>query len=114
LTTTGVNHVARFDNGVICNEELDACQFGFRRAASAELRGGDPAENARITRTVLSGAERGAKRDVVILNAAAALVTGGKARDLPEGLERAGDAIDSGAALRALDGLIGKSHSHGV
>jgi anthranilate phosphoribosyltransferase len=109
LTTTGLNRVARFDNGTIYAEEIDARAYGMARATREELRGGKPAENAQITRDILSGAERGARRDVVMLNAAAALVAGGKARDLHEGLERANDSIDSGKARRALDGLIAKS-----
>ena len=109
LTTTGLNRVARFDNGTIYAEEIDARAYGMARASREALRGGKPVENAQITREVLSGSERGARRDVVILNAAAALVAGGKARDLHEGLERANDSIDSGKARRALDGLIAKS-----
>lgn len=112
LTTTGVNRVARLDNGEIYEEELDAGAYGLSRAARDDLRGGAPAENAHITRAILAGQERGAKRDVVVLNAAAALVAGGKARDLREGLERANASIDLGAARRALDGLIARSQSY--
>jgi len=111
LTTTGVNHVARFDNGAIHEEELDAHDYGLPRAQRDDLRGGTPAENAQIARDILSGATRGAQRDVVVLNAAAALVAGGKARDLSEGLALANDSIDSGAARRALDGLVARSQS---
>lgn len=111
LTTTGVNRIARFDNGVIYDEELDARDLGLPRAERDALGGGRAEENARITRDILAGVERGAKRDVVALNAAAALVAGGAARDLREGLERAHAAIDSGAALRALDGLVAFSNA---
>lgn len=111
LTTTGLNHIARFDNGVVHREDMDAREFGFRLASCEELRGGTPAENAAITRAVLSGAEQGAKRDVVTLNAAAALVAGGAAQNLRDGLDRANQAIDSGSALRALDHLVLKSQT---
>ena len=111
LTTTGLNHVARFDNGTIYEEELDARAYGMSRASRADLSGGLPAENAEITRKILSGAERGAKRDVVVLNAAAALVAGGKARDLHQGVGLASESIDSGRAQSALQGLIAKSQS---
>lgn len=111
LTTTGINHIARFDNGTIYTEDLDARDLGLPRAERAALHGGNAHENARITRDILSGAECGAKRDVVVLNAAAALIAGGKAPDLRQGLERANAAIDSGAAHRALDGLIARSQS---
>jgi anthranilate phosphoribosyltransferase len=67
--------------------------------------------NAVITRNILSGAERGPRRDVAVLNAAAALVAGGKTGDLVEGLEQANQAIDSGRALAVLDGLIAKSQA---
>ncbi len=111
LTTTDVNCVAYFNNGVIYQDGIDAAQFGLPRASRAELRGGTPAENAQTTRLILAGQERGAKRDVVALNAAAALVAGGKVRDLREGLDCAGDAMDSGRALAALDGLVTMSNS---
>jgi anthranilate phosphoribosyltransferase len=111
LTTTGINHVAHYDNGAIHQAELDTRDLGLNRAAREELRGGDAVENARITRALLAGAERGAKRDVVLLNAAAALVAGARANDLREGLERAREAIDSGAAQRAMEGLVALSAS---
>ena len=110
LTTTGINHIAHFDNGTVRENELDACELGLPRASRHELRGGRPEENAPITRDILSGVERGPKRDVVTLNAAAALVAGGKARDLREGLERANDSIGLGHAQRALDGLVALSN----
>jgi anthranilate phosphoribosyltransferase len=113
LTTTGINQVARFDNGTVYEGELDACALGLARASRADLRGGRPDQNAQTTRNILSGAEHGPKRDVVALNAAAALVVGGKARDLQEGLERANDSMDSGEAMRVLNGLIALSNSYG-
>jgi len=111
LTTTGVNRVAHFNNGTIYEDEIDATLFGLPHASRQELRGGTPAENAQTTRSVLEGQERGPKRDVVALNAAAALVAGGKARHIREGLERAQDSIDSGRALAALNGLAAMSNS---
>ncbi len=112
LTTTDINRIARFDNGVVHEQRLDARALGLPRAARADLSGGTPSENAQITREILAGRERGPKRDVVLLNAAAALVAGGKAPDWAEGLEQAATSIDSGAALRALDGLIAESQAH--
>jgi anthranilate phosphoribosyltransferase len=106
LTTTGINRVTHYDNGKIQTEELDARELGLDRAIREELHGGDAAENARITRSVLDGSERGAKRDVVLLNAAAALVAGGRTTDLREGLQAAGEAVDSGRARAELEGLI--------
>jgi anthranilate phosphoribosyltransferase len=112
LTTTAPNHITFFTNGVIHTETLDARELGLKRGTRQELRGGTPPENAKITRQILNGHERGAKRDVVLLNAAAALVAGGAAGDLREGLERATEAIDSGQALRVLNGLVNLSQSY--
>jgi anthranilate phosphoribosyltransferase len=114
LTTTAVNHMTYFTNGAVYTETLDARDLGLERAPREALRGGAPQENARITRGILSGEDRSARREVVQLNAAAALVAGGKADDLQEGLARAADAIDSGRALQALDGLVRLSSSLGV
>ncbi len=114
LTTTGLNHIAHYDNGVIYKDQLDARDLGLSRATREDLRGGSAAENAVLTRAILSGAERGAKRDVVLLNAAAALVTGGRVPDLSTGLECAGESIDSGRALAALEGLVRLSQSYKV
>jgi anthranilate phosphoribosyltransferase len=79
--------------------------FGFRRAESAAILGGDAATNADITRRVLSGAE-GPTREVVLLNAAAALVAADLADDLADGLESAARAIDSGQATERLERLV--------
>ncbi len=111
LTTTAVNHVTYFTNGAVHTEQLDARELGLKPATRDELRGGTPQQNAEITRRILCGEDRSARREVVLLNAAAALVAGGKAADLDEGLERAAEAIDSGSALRALDGLVSLSQS---
>ncbi|MGD0016063.1 MAG: anthranilate phosphoribosyltransferase [Verrucomicrobiia bacterium] len=72
----------------------------------AELAGGDPPANARIVRDVLSGKERGARRDIVLLNAAAALVVSDKVDDFESGWQRAAELIDSGAALDKLNQFI--------
>jgi len=114
LTTTGPNQISCFGvepgNGDVVTEMLDPCTLGFRQAAPDEYRGGDPGENACITQAVLDGRDRGARRDVVLLNAAAALVAGGAAADLPEGITRAADSIDSGSALGTLQALVAYSN----
>jgi anthranilate phosphoribosyltransferase len=81
--------------------ELDPTELGLARAPLDALRGGGPEENARIARQVLGG-ETGARRDVVLLNAAAALRAAGMARDWRDGLGLAADAIDSGRAAGVL------------
>ena len=75
----------------------------------AEIAGGEPGRNAATVRAVLEG-QPGPARDVVVLNAGAAIMVGGQARDLQDGVARAGEAIDSGAASRVLERLIGLTH----
>jgi anthranilate phosphoribosyltransferase len=117
LTTTGTNQVSFFGiapaNGRVLTETLDPQQLGFARVQLGELQGGDPQENARITRTILDGQDRGPRRDVVLLNAAAALVAGGTAANLEEGVARATESIDRGAALRTLEALVDYSQRVG-
>ena len=115
LTTAGPNQVSCFGiepgNGHVVTETLDPRDLGFAPARPEDLRGGDPDENALITRDVLAGEDHGPRRDVVLLNAAAALVAGGAAADLKEGVAHAAESIDSGAAMHALDGLIAYSQN---
>jgi anthranilate synthase/phosphoribosyltransferase len=111
LTTTGPNKVSRLQEGQVTTEILDPADLGFTRARPEELLGGTPEENAEITRAILAGEPDGARRDVVVLNAAAALVASGKARDFPEGIQLAADSIDSGAALTVLDRLVAYSQN---
>lgn len=106
LTTTGPNRVSHFHDGKVESYELDPTHYNLKPAHISELLGGDPSENARILRGVLSGEVNSAKRDVVLLNAGAALVAGGAAPDIGTGIELACDVIESGAALRKLDELI--------
>jgi anthranilate phosphoribosyltransferase len=89
---------------------VDPAAFGLAPARLEELKGGDPATNAAATRAVLSGV-RGPHRDIVLLNAAAALVVVGQAADLVEGMHRAAESLDSGAAAATLDRLVTLSQS---
>ena len=90
---------------------LDGADFGLARPQLSDLKGGTAEENAALTRAVLDG-ERGPRRDVVLLNAAAALVAAGKAATLREGIAAAADIVDSGAARRTLDRAIEFSRDH--
>ncbi len=109
LTTTGINHLTRFDDGALHTQDLDARDLGLRRSTRDELAGGNAVDNARITRSILSGEDRGPKRDVVLLNAAAGLVAGGADGDLSGALRHAAETIDSGRAQKALDDLVSAS-----
>ena len=84
---------------------LDPVQLGFAQATMDDLRGGDAAFNARVIRGVLNG-DRGPRRDIGVLNAAAALVIAGKAVDLSEGVAQASASLDSGRAAEVLDELV--------
>ena len=94
-----------FKNFVIAPED-----FGFERCTKADLRGGDPVDNAKITRAILSG-EHGHKRNAVLLNAGAALYVGGKADSFKAGVNLAADLIDSGKALDTLNKFVEVSQS---
>lgn len=104
ISTTADTLVWEIRRGEVVPRTLTPEQFGVGRASLAELAGGDPAENARIARSVLEG-EKGPRRDVVLVNAAAALVAAGSAEDFVSAMELAARSIDSGAALARLESL---------
>jgi anthranilate synthase/phosphoribosyltransferase len=106
LTTTGPNRISALRDGRVETRTFDPADLGFSRAHPSDLRGGDAQENAAITREILSGKLDGARHDVVVLNAAAALVASGRAHTLPEGIRLAKHSLGSGAAQRVLDQLI--------
>lgn len=105
ITTTGETAVAELSGGTIRHYRIDPRTFGLPVATRADLMGGDAAANARILRAILEG-ERGPMRDIVLLNAAAAIHLGGIARDLHEGIRVAAVSIDTGAAREKLDRLV--------
>ncbi|MBQ9329787.1 MAG: anthranilate phosphoribosyltransferase [Oscillibacter sp.] len=98
--------VCEFKDGWFKSYVIRPEDFGMVRCAKADLVGGTPAENAAITRAILSGAERGPKRDAVLLNAGASLYIGGKAASMQKGIALAAELIDSGAAEKTLERLI--------
>jgi anthranilate phosphoribosyltransferase len=102
LSTTGPSLVIEMLGGERRSYQLDPLELGLRRASRDELRGGGPAENATIAREVLEGAA-GPRRDIVLLNASAALRAAGLARDWREGIALAAEAIDRGDAAGVLD-----------
>ncbi len=110
LSTIGTNEVAEIKDGEIKVFDLDPRKLGLPRTALSDLAGGTLEENAAITRAILGG-EKGPKRDTVLLNAAAVLVAGEKARDFSEGIALAAEAIDGGKALEKVDALIRMSQS---
>ncbi len=106
LTISGPNRVSELRDGEVRSYVLDPRDYGFAPCDPAELTGGAPAQNAEITRGILMNTVNGAKRGVVLLNAAAGMVVGGRAKDIAEGIELAKTSINSGAALAKLDALI--------
>jgi anthranilate phosphoribosyltransferase len=105
LTTTGPSHVAEWRDGRVQCFEVTPEALGLERVAPEALKGGDAEHNAAALRQVLDG-QRGAYRDIVLLNAAAALVVAGKADGLEQGLIQAAQAIDGGGARLTLERLV--------
>ncbi|MCC7265689.1 MAG: anthranilate phosphoribosyltransferase [Candidatus Latescibacteria bacterium] len=104
LTLTGSSQVAELREGQVTTYEVHPEAFGLKTAPAAALKGGDAQRNAQILGAVLGG-EEGPPREVVLLNAAAAITAGGLAADLNEGVARARESIASGKALQALENL---------
>lgn len=110
LTTTGESNVLELHGGKVRTFTVDPVALGLAPAIADELRGGTPDRNAEAVRRVLAG-DSGAHRNIVLLNAGAGLVVAGVATDLGEGIERAAESIDSGAAARVLDRLVAESRA---
>ena len=105
ITITGTTRVAEVRDGQVRTCEVEPEEFGLKRASLAELAGSDAAGNAAIIRKILQG-EKSARRDVVLLNAAAALVAAGRVEHLTDAVPLAAEAINSGAALVKLEALV--------
>ncbi len=104
ITLTGRTYISELKGGKIKNYEIVPKDFGLKRCKREELLGGDSEANARITLDILNG-KKGPHRDIVLLNAAAAITAGGKTRNLEEGIVAAAGSIDSGMAMKKLDDL---------
>src|ERR1700757_3474483 len=110
ITITGTTRVAEAREGSVRSYEIEPEEFGMARATLQEIAGGNATENAAIIRGVLAG-ERSARRDVVLLNSAAALVAAGRADHIAGALPLAARSIDSGSAAAKLDALVRFSSS---
>jgi anthranilate phosphoribosyltransferase len=109
ISNTGDSKISEVREGVVRTYTVRPEDFGLARASITELQGGDREQNAEIIREILAGTP-GPKRDIVLMNAAAALVAGARARDLKEGVSVAARSIDSGAAKEKLGALAALSH----
>ncbi len=111
ITITGPTRVAEARDGTVRTYEVDPEEFGMKRATLADISGGDAAENAAIVREVLSG-KKSPRRDVVVLNSAAALVAAGRTDHLADGVPLAVHSIDSGGAAAKLAALASFTRSY--
>lgn len=112
ISVCAPTRVSELNDGLIRTYDITPEQFLGKRADSAELLGGNPEKNATITRNILNG-EKGPKRDVVLLNAAAALVASGQAEDFIEGFRMSEKAIDEGSAATKMEELIRFTQENG-
>ncbi len=110
ITLTAKTRVSEWDGNAVKTYTFDPQEVGMPLAGPGDISGGEPEDNARILREVLSG-ETGPRRDIVLLNASAALLAAGKAGDFQEGVRQAAEAIDSGAAAKTLERLIEVSNA---
>ena len=108
ISNTGESEISEVREGVVRSYTVRPEDFGIPRATIRDLQGGDREENAQIIRRILQG-ETGPKRDIVLMNAAAALVVGARAKDLKEGVALAAHSIDSGSARAKLEALVALS-----
>ena len=104
LSTVAPTRISEWKGGQVRTFMLDPTGLGIPRATMEDLAGGGPEENAGFTLKVLAG-EKGPRRDIVLLNASAALFVAGRAKDFKDGIELAAISIDSGAAREKLRGL---------
>ena len=111
ISACGPTSVCELKNGYYRTTVIRPEDFGLKSGTKDELVGGTPAENAQVTRDILSGKTQGTKRNAVLLNAAAGLYVGGKAENLADGVKLAAELIDSGKASAVLDTFIRVSNA---
>ena len=111
LTTTGKNYIAEIKNNTIKEFEIDANEFGLKKSKKEELVGGDSKKNAEIIKEILKGNLLGAKKNIVLLNSAAALYINGKTENIKSGLDIVNETIESGKTLKKLEDLIELTNS---
>ena len=111
ISTMGPTKVMHLKNDEVFSEEIEPTQYGIPLADFSDLAGGDAQTNALIIRDILSGKQSGPKKEIVLFNAAAAIIVSGIAKDFVEGIEKADEAICNGNAMSCLDKLIEISNS---
>lgn len=113
ITLTTATRCSELKDGKIKTYDIDPLNYFEEPCTNADLEGGSPAENAALTRAILTGELKGPKRDIVLINAAASLLAANHVQDLAEGIRKSAAAIDSGAAYDKLEHLIAFSNSGG-
>ncbi len=112
ISVCAPTRVSELRDGLINTYDINAEQYVGKLAEPGDLVGGNPSENAEITKKILNG-EKGPKRDVVVLNSAAALVAASVAGDIKEGIGRAEESLDSGAAVKKMAELVEFTRDNG-
>lgn len=110
ITLTGATTISEIKDNTVNTYTVTPEQFGFETVELKELQGGDGKVNAQITKDILSGKEKGAKRNIVLLNAGATLYAGGMCSSIEEGIKLAQKTIDSGKAVSIIDALVEASN----
>ena len=101
-----LHHCAFVERGHVNEFILDPREYGFELYPKSEIEGGDAKQNSQITKGILDGSITGAKRDIVILNTAVALLVDGKVNSTEEGVEMAKDVINNGTAIKKLQQIV--------
>ncbi len=111
ISTMGPTKILELKNGKITEKEIKAADFGISLARLDDLKGGDAQTNAKIIKGIISGKDSGPRRDIVLLNAAAAVIIANLVDDFPSAIKIAADSIDNGKAEMCLEQLIKISNS---
>jgi anthranilate phosphoribosyltransferase len=106
VSNLGRTRISELNDNAVKSYTITAEDFGVSRAKLSEISGGSPQENAVTLRNILSGREKGPRRDIVLLNAAAGLIVGGKAKYFSDGIELAEGIVDSGKATKKLEEYV--------
>ncbi len=110
VSVCGITQYVSLENGQMIQGEINPEHYGIKLSSLESIKGGESVENAEITRSILRGDEKGAKRDIVLLNGACALMVDGKARDMQDGIEMMNEALDTKKAWDKLSEIIRVSH----
>lgn len=111
ISASAETAVCEINNGWYKSYTITPEKFGLTRCTKEDLKGGEPAENAEITKAILRGEDRGPKRTAVLMNAGAALYIAGKAESFEQGIQMAGELIDNGSAYKTMEAFVEVSNA---